>query len=114
MKLTYHEKNGYLIPDVNAPESPQIGVWGMRRADFLRKNRRPIYTALQLGGKLNAHLEEVDRQANEMFTLLISQMVEHEGITEKLKARDQMAWIGAMNNIRQRAEEMVWQELIVE
>ncbi len=114
MKLTYHEENGYLIPDVNAPESPQIGVWGMRRAGYLKKNRRPIYTALQLGRQLNAHLEEVDRQASEMMELLITQMAEREGVTEELKARDQMAWIGAMNSIRQRAEKMVWQELIEE
>ena len=112
MKLTYHEKNGYLIPDVAAPESPQIGVWGMRKAGYLKKNRRPIYTALQLADKLNDHLEEVDRQAQEMFTLLISQMADREGITEELKTRDQMAWIGAMNSIRQRAEEIVFQEVI--
>ena len=112
MKLTYHEENGYLIPDVTAPVGPEIGIWGRRRADYLRKNRRPIYTALQLGGKLNTHLEEVDRQAQEMFDLLISQMVEQEGVTEELKARDQMAWIGSMNNIRQRAEEIVYRELI--
>ena len=113
MKLTYHEENGYLIPNVTAPPAPKIGVWGTRRKEYLRQLRRPVYTALQLGGKLNAHLEEVDRQAQEMFTLLISQMADREGITEQLKATDQMAWIGAMNSIRQRAEEMVWQELII-
>ena len=107
MKLTYHEENGYLIPDVTVPVAPEIGIWGKRRADYLKRNRRPIYTALQLGGKLNAHLEEVDRQAQEMFGLLISQMADREGITEELKARDQMAWIRAMNSIRQRAEEIV-------
>ena len=114
MKLTYHEENGYLIPDVAAPPATKIGVWGTQRKEYLRQHRRPVYTGLQLAGKLNAHLEEVDRQAQEMFDLLISQMADREGITEQLKARDQMAWIGAMNNIRQRAEEIVWQELIVE
>ena len=83
-----------------------------RRADYLRRNRRPIYTGLQLAGKLNAHLEEVDRQANEAMELLIRQMAEREGITEQLKAAAQLAWIGAMNNIRQRAEEIVFQEVI--
>ncbi len=112
MKLTYHEENGYLIPNVATPESPQIGVWGTRRKEYLRQHRRPIYTALQLAGKLNAHLEEVDRQAQEMCDLLIRQMAEREGFTEGLKANDQMAWIGAMNSIRQRAEEIVYQELI--
>ena len=67
---------------------------------------------MQLSGKLNAHLEEVDRQANEMMELLIRQMAEREGVTEELKANDQMAWIRAMNNIRQRAEEIVYQEVI--
>ncbi len=111
MKLTYHEKNGYLIPDVTAPEASEIGIWGKRRADYLRKNRRPIYTGLQLAGKLNAHLEEVDRQANEAMELLIRQMAEREGITEHLKVVDQMAWIGAMNSIRARSKEMVSLEL---
>ncbi len=114
MKLTYHEKNGYLIPDVTAPPAPKIGVWGTRRKEYLRQHRRPVYTALQLGGKLNAHLEAVDRQASEMMELLITQMAEREGVTEELKVRDQMAWSGAMNSIRQRAEEVVWQELILE
>ena len=112
MKLTYHEENGYLIPNVATPESPQIGVWGTRRKEYLRQHRRPIYTALQLAGKLNAHLEEVDRQAREMRELLITQMAEQEGVTEELKARDQMAWIGSLNNIRQRAEEIVYREMI--
>ena len=67
---------------------------------------------MQLSGKLNAHLEEVDRQANEMMELLIRQMAEWEGFTEELKANDQMAWIRAMNNILERAEEIVYQEVI--
>lgn len=74
MKLTYHEENGYLIPDVTAPEAPKIGIWGRRRADYLRKHRNPIYTGLQLSGKLNAHLEEIDRQASEMIEVLIRKM----------------------------------------
>ena len=112
MNITYHEKNGYLLPNVTIPEDPKIGVWGRRRTNYLKKNRHPIYTGLQLAGKLNAHLEEVDRQANEMMELLIWQMAEREGVTEELKAKDQMAWIGAMNSVRARAEEMVSQELI--
>ena len=83
-----------------------------RRADYLRRNRRPIYTGLQLAGKLNAHLEEVDRQASEMMDLLIRQMAKREGVTEQLRVVDQMAWIGAMNSIRARSKEMVSQELI--
>ena len=112
MNITYHEKNGYLLPNVTVPEDPKIGVWGRRRANYLKKNRHPIYTGLQLAGKLNAHLEEVDRQASEMMDLLIQQMAEREGVTEELKAKDQLAWVGAMNNIRQRAEKIVFQEVI--
>ena len=112
MNITYHEEDGYLIPNVIAPQSPRVGVWGKLRADYLRKNRRPLYTGMQLSGKLNAHLEEVDRQASEMMDLLIQQMAEREGVTEELKAKDQLAWVGAMNNIRQRAEKIVFQEVI--
>ena len=112
MKLTYREEDGYLIPEVEAPEAPKIGVWGKRRADYLRRNRNPFYIGLQLAGKLNAHLEEIDRQATEMVELLILQMAEQESVSEQLKTQHQMAWVQSMNNIRQRAEEIVYRELI--
>lgn len=112
MKLEYHWKGDYLIPNLLPLEEPKIGIWGRRRADYLRKQRNPIYIGMQLAGKLNAHLEEVDRSANEMLDLLIRQMAEREDITEQLKAADQMAWVQRMNNIRQQAEEIVYQELI--
>ena len=109
---TYHREGDYLIPDLVPPPSPHIGIWGERRRQYLLKNREPIYTGLLLSGKLNAHLEEVDRQAEEMLFQLVDQMARAEGITEQLKAIDQMAWVGAMNNIRERAEEVVYAELI--
>lgn len=109
---TYHQEGDYLIPDLAAPPSPYIGIWGLRRKNYLLKNRELIYTAMLLGGKLNAHLEEVDRQAEEMLLQLVDQMARAEGITEQLKAADQMAWVGAMNNIRARAEEVVYSELV--
>jgi hypothetical protein len=111
-ELTYHREGDYLLPDLIPPEAPRIGVWGMRRREFLRKHHNGIYTGLLLSGKLNAHLEEVDRQANEMFFQMVDQMAHVEGVTEQLKATDQMAWVGAMNNIRARAEEVVYAELI--
>ena len=114
MKLTYHDENGYLIPDLIAPDSPTIGVWGMRRLAYLRQHRRPIYSGMLMTGNLNAHLEEVDRAAEEMMELLMAQMAEREGVTEQLKAEDQMAWVQAMNSIRSRAEEIVLAELIYE
>ena len=114
MKLTYHDENGYLIPDLIAPDSPTIGVWGMRRLAYLRQHRRLIYSGMLMTGTLNAHLEEIDRAAEEMTELLMAQMAEREGVTEQLKAEDQMAWVQAMNSIRSRAEEIVLAELIYE
>ena len=109
---TYHPEGDYLVPDLTPPSSPHIGIWGLRRKNYLLKNREPIYNAILLGGKLNAHLEEVDRQAEEMLFRLVDQMTRTEGVTEQLKATNQMAWVGAMNNIRARAEEVVYAELI--
>ena len=114
MKLTYHDENGYLLPDLIAPESPAVGVWGMRRLAYLRQHRRPIYSGMLTTGTLNAHLEEIDRAAEEMTELQMAQMAEREGVTEKLKAEDQMAWVHAMNSIRNRVEEIVLAELIYE
>lgn len=112
MKLEYHWEGDYLIPNLLLPEEPKIGIWGKRRADYLRKQRNPIYVGMQLAGKLNAHLEEVDKSANDMLDLLIRQMAEREGVTEQLKAQNQVLWVQRMNSIRQRGEEIVYQELI--
>ena len=84
----------------------------MRRREFLRKNRVGIYTGLLLNGKLNAHLEEIDQSANEMFDLLIKQYAECEGVSEQLKARNQMLWTRQMNSIRDRAIEIVNHDLV--
>ena len=112
MKLTYHWEGDYLIPDLISPESPKIGVWGERRRQFLRKFQRPVYDAMLMSGTLNAHLEKVDSSAEEMIDRLTKQIVEREGITESLKAADQMAWVQKMNSIRTRAEEIVMSYLI--
>ena len=111
-ELTYHREGEYLIPDLMPPKSPRIGVWGIRRRDYLRKYHDGIYTGMLLSGTLNAHLEEIDRSANEMFDLLIKQYAEREDVTEKLKASDQMEWVRRMNSIRERVEETISQELI--
>jgi len=84
----------------------------MRRRNYLQKYHGGIYTGLLLSGKLNAHLEEIDRSANEMLNLLITQYAERERITEELKAQDQMEWIRRMGSIRERAEETVFSDLI--
>ena len=114
MKLTYHTEGEYLIPDLIAPESPAVGPWGMRRLAYLRQHRRPIYSGMLMTGTLNAHLEEVDRAAEEMMELLMAQTAERESVTEQLKAEDQIAWVQMMNSIRSRAEEIVLAELIYE
>lgn len=112
MKLTYHWEGDYLIPDLVPPESPNIGTWGERRRRFLRTHQKPIYDALLMSGTLNAHLEEVDSNAEKLLDRLMMQMVQHEGITDSLKAADQMAWVQKMNSVRNCAEEIVIHELI--
>lgn len=111
-ELTYHREGDYLIPNLLPPEAPYIGIWGMRRRDYLRKYHDGIYTGMLLAGKLNAHLEEIDRSANEMFDLLIKQYAARDGVTEQLKAQDQMLWVQRMNSVRIRATEIVNHELI--
>ena len=109
---TYHWEGDYLIPDLEAPEAPKIGKYGRMRHKYLRSHHRGIFDGMLLEGSLNAHLEEIDRQANEMMERLTAQMAQAEGVTEILKARDQMAWARAMNSIKNRAEEIVIQDLI--
>ena len=110
--ITYHREGDYLFPDLIPPTPPRIGVWGMRRRDFLRKHHDGLYTGLLLSGKLSAHLEEIDRSANEMFDLMVKQYAEREGVTEELKAQDQMEWVRRMNCIRERATEIIMTDLI--
>ncbi len=110
--ITYHGEGDYLLPDLVPPESPHIGIWGMRRRDYLKKHHDGIYNGMLLTGKLNAHLEEIDRSANEMFDLLVKQYAEREGVTEQLKAENQMEWVRRMNSIRDRAEEVMMTNLI--
>ena len=110
--ISYHREGDYLLPDLLLPDAPKIGVWGMRRRDYLKKYHDGIYTGLLLSGKLNAHLEEIDRSANEMFDLLIQQYAAREGVTEELKAQDQMEWVRRMNSIRERASEVIMTNLI--
>ena len=111
-ELTYHRNGDYLIPDLETPEAPRIGKYGTMRHQYLRNHHRGIFDGMLLNGTLNAHLEEIDRQANEMMERLTTQMAQREGVTEALKADDQMAWVAAMNNIKNRAEEIVLHELI--
>ena len=109
---TYRQVGDYLLPDIEAPESPQIGIWGQRRLQYLRTNKNVLYMTMLMSGTLKDHLEEVDQSADEMLERLVTQMKKQEGITETLKATKQMEWVQRMNNILNRAEEIVYQELI--
>lgn len=111
-RISYHREGDYLIPDLIPPKVPTIGVWGMRRKNYLLKNKKPIYTGLLLSGRLNDHLKEIDHSANEMFSQLVADMTECEGISETLKAEDQMEWVRRMNGLRNTAEEVVLHDLI--
>ena len=111
-EITYHREGDYLIPDLLPPEEPHIGIWGQRRKHFLWQFHNGIYTGLLLSGKLNAHLEEIDRVASEMYDILMNQYAACEGITEQLKEENQMEWVRRMNSIRQRVEETVIHELM--
>ena len=120
-KVIYDEKNGlwyelqgdYYIPCLKLPEEEQhIGVWGQRHLRYIKQNRKVLYLNLLTSGKLNGYLADLDKQADEMFSLLVKQMAESEGVTEQLKADNQMEWVDQMNNIRGRATEMVNTDLI--
>ena len=110
--ITYRQEGDYLLPNIEVPESPQIGIWGQRRLQHLRTNKRVLYTTMLMGDTLKAHLEEVDKSAKEIFEQLITQIKLQECITEDLKANNQMEWVQRMNNIRNRAAEIVYEELI--
>lgn len=112
LELTYHWEGDYLIPDLEPPEAPRIGKYGTMRHNYLRDYHRGIFDGMLLSGTLNAHLEEIDRQANEMLEQLTAQMARDEGVTEQLKANNQMVWVRRMNSIHNRAEEIVNSELI--
>ena len=109
---SYHQESDYLLPDLEVPENPQIGIWGERRRKYLQTKKRVLYTVMLLGDNLNAHLEEVDKSASEMFDRLVEQLKCRDCITEELKAANQMEWVQRMNVIRHEAAEVVMRELI--
>lgn len=121
-KVIYDEKNGlwyelqgdYYIPCLQLPEEEQqpIGVWGQRHLRYIKQHRKVLYLNLMTSGKLNGYLADIDKQAADMFSRLVKQMSERVGITEQLKADNQMEWVGRMNSIHNRAIEIVTQELI--
>ena len=112
MTITYTQIGDYLLTNLAPSESPKAGRWGMLRFNYLRKHREALYTIMLMENTLNHHLEEIDRQAQEMEQQLISQLAQQEGVTERLKAENQMEWVARMNSIRNRADEIVLNDLI--
>lgn len=112
--LWYELQGDYYIPCLKLPEEEQqpIGVWGQRHLRYIKQNRKGLYLNLLTSGKLNGYLADIDSQAEEMFSQLLKQMAEREGVTEQLKADNQMEWVGRMNNIRQRATGVVNEEIV--
>ena len=112
---TYTRVGDYYLPNLKLPEEEKqanIGVWGMRHKKFLKENHRVLYANLMTSGKLVTYLDDIERQATTMFLRLVKELAEKENVTEELKATDQMLWVQKMNNIRNRATEIVNAELI--
>lgn len=114
MGSTYHEQGDYFLPDLTAPKEDKqpISVWGQRHLRYIREHHRGLYVGLQLSGKLDGYLADIDQQAEDMFLRLVDQMARQEGVTEKLKAVDQMVWVGRMNNIQAAMMEIVNAEIV--
>ena len=115
MKITYREVNGYLIPNIKLPleeANIRLGKWGMMYKDYLENNKKVFFNTLLIKGGLYQHCAEVEKQANDMFDMLVEQMKEAEGVTEHLKEVNQMKWVQRMRNIEARAREVVFDEII--
>ena len=110
--LKYELVGDYYYPCLKAPEAPKVGRFGMMYHDCLRTHKQVTYSGLMLSGKLKEHIEDIDHQAEDMFAQLVDQMKQAEGVTEQLKATDQMEWVRRMNSIHNRAEEIVKSEVV--
>ena len=112
--INYTLQGDYYLPDLALPdgENKSIGLWGQRHLRYIRRRKRLLYSNLLTSGKLNSYLVDIDRRAEEMFSRLVKQMSEHEGVTEQLKAENPVSWISRMNNIRSMATEIVNNDII--
>lgn len=113
--ISYTLHGDYYFPDLalsDEEKGVEIGVWGQRHLRYIKQHRKVLYLNLLTSGKLNGYLTDLDKQAEDLFSRLVKQMAEREGVTEKLKADNQMEWVGRMNNIRNRATELVNSNLI--
>ena len=112
---TYTQQGDYLLPNLTLPaekETGNIGVWASRRKRYLKQHHKVLYYNLLTSGKLHSHLADVEEQAQQLFLRLVNELAEKEGVTEQLKSADQMAWVRQMNNIRERATEVVNSEVV--
>ena len=115
-EITYSRVGNYNLPDLTLPEQEHsfVGKYGLLREAYLKTHKKVVYTNLLTSGKLHEHLVETDREANERLEMLMKQLAKTQGVTESLKSANQMDWVGAMNNIHQQAEEIIFKELIYE
>ena len=109
---TYREENGHLVPDAELPKQKEIGKWGLQHLGYLKRFRKARYTELLTSGELNEYLYKVNEEAQERFESLVADFAEEYGLTEELKAKDQMKWVGLANHIANSAQEIVQSELI--
>ena len=111
---TYIRQGDYLIPCLTLPEEEQrfIGVWGQRHKRYLKEHKRTVYITLLTSGRLNSYLADIEEQTQERFERIVEQMKERQGVTEQLKAENQMLWVRMCNNIRHCAEEVVLKEIV--
>lgn len=112
--LWYELQGDYYLPCLKLPEGEQqpVGLWGQRHLQYIKQHRKMLYTNLLISGKLNCHLSDIDKQAEDMFSRLVKQIAEREGVTEKFKAENQMKWVAQVNNIRSRASNFINIDLI--
>ena len=112
---TYTQVGDHLLPDLSLPaekETGNIGVWALRHKRYLKQHHKVLYYNLLTSGKLDSYLADIEEQAQQLFLRLVKELAEKEGVTEQLKAADQMEWVCRMNSIRNRAEEIVLHELV--
>ena len=112
---TYTQVGDYLLPDLSLPaekEPGNVGVWALRHKRYLKQHHKVLYYNLLTSGKLHSHLADTEEQAQQLFLRLVKELAEKEGVTEQLKATDQMAWVRRMNNIRNRSSEIVNAEVV--
>ena len=112
---TYTQQGDYLLPNLALPaekEPGNIGVWALRHKRYLKQHHKVLYYSLLTSGKLHSHLADIEEQAQQLFLRLVKELAEKEGVTEQLKSADQMAWVRQMNNIRERATEVVNSEVV--